>query len=98
MKNKEVKLVIMQAIKTLVTQNRLKQREVSQILSIKQPRVSDLLNIKTEVFSIDILLEYLNILGYEMNIEFTKNLKDNRTIKFKTSIIKNKKSIYSLLK
>lgn len=98
MKNKEVKLVIMQAIKTLVTQNRLKQREIAKIFGTQQPRVSDLLKLKTERFTIDILLEYLNVLGYEMNIDFSENLKDNRSIKFKTSIIKNKKSIYSLLK
>ena len=98
MKNKEIKLVIMQAIKTLVTQNRLKQREIAKIFGIQQPRVSDLLKLKTERFKIELLFGYLKILGYEMNIEFSENLKDNRTIKFKTSIIKNKKSIYSLLK
>ncbi|EIV8508254.1 XRE family transcriptional regulator [Vibrio parahaemolyticus] len=66
---KENKITIMRAIRNIVSQHRLKQREVAEILDIKQPRASDLLNFKYKRFSLDILLEYLSTFGFTMVIE-----------------------------
>lgn len=59
-----VKQKLAKTIARLIAHKKLKQREVEQLLNIKQPRVSDLVNGKVEKFSIDSLLEYLNKIGY----------------------------------
>ena len=40
------------------------QAEAAKALGIKQPRVSDLVNAKIEMFTIDALFDMLDILGY----------------------------------
>jgi len=60
----EIKIKLSKTIAKLITHKKLKQREVEDLLEIKQPRVSDLVNGKVEKFSIDSLLEYLNKIGY----------------------------------
>ncbi len=60
----DVKKKFSKTISKLITHKKLKQKEVENILEIKQPRVSDLVNGKVDKFSIDSLLEYLNKIGY----------------------------------
>lgn len=43
--------------------NKLKQSEIADILSIRQPRASDLVNCKTDKFSLEILVKYAGVLG-----------------------------------
>lgn len=71
------KIVITTEIKRIIKSNRLKQREVAKILDIKQPRVSDLLQLKIEKFSLDLLVQYLSCLGVSIDFGFDKrnNLK-----------------------
>lgn len=67
--NKANKLALMNAIKDIKEKERLKQKEIAALLDIKQPRVSDLLNLKYKRFSIDILINYLIDFGFIMNFE-----------------------------
>nr|ELQ1458310.1 XRE family transcriptional regulator [Providencia rettgeri] len=44
------------------------QKDISQILGVSQPRVSDLKNARLDKFSLSQLIVYLNKLGVECNI------------------------------
>ncbi|XNJ88737.1 helix-turn-helix domain-containing protein [Vibrio cyclitrophicus] len=88
--NKANKLTIMNAIKDVKEQERLKQKEIATLLGIKQPRVSDLLNLKYKRFSIDILINYLDDFGFIVNFE---KVDTNRGKPIKVNIINIKKKI-----
>ncbi|WP_274878811.1 XRE family transcriptional regulator [Vibrio harveyi] len=80
------KIVLMKTIKDIVRKERLKQREVAIILEIKQPRVSDLLALKDSKFTIDILMGYLELLGYKLVFE---NIETERGKPIKASVSKS---------
>lgn len=63
------KLALLKAINKIIADRRLKQREVAEILDIKQPRVSDMQNEKIEKFSLDTLVEYFALLGYQLEVQ-----------------------------
>ncbi|MGL5231817.1 MAG: helix-turn-helix domain-containing protein [Fusobacteriaceae bacterium] len=44
------------------------QVDAAKILGVTQPRISNLQNNKTELFSIDMLLNMIHKLGYECNM------------------------------
>jgi len=52
-----------------ITRRKLKQAEVAKILGVTQPRVSDLMRGRLELFSIDTLVNLLSRLGIE--VKFT---------------------------
>lgn len=91
--NKENKQVIMNAIRNIVKKERLKQREIAEILDIKQPRVSDLLSLKHERFSLDILISYLEHFGYKISFQLVDS---ERGKPIKVNILKVKPSYRSL--
>ncbi len=64
------KVELMNAICKIVKRERFKQREIADLLDIKQPRVSDLISKKYERFSIDILMSYMETLGYAISFEY----------------------------
>ncbi|MFT2111973.1 helix-turn-helix domain-containing protein [Marinomonas sp. 2405UD68-3] len=55
---------LMIAIRDIVNQKGWKQAEAAEKLSLSQPRVSDLLNGKIDLFSIDLLMTCLFRLGF----------------------------------
>lgn len=63
------KIALMKAIGNKIKDDNLKQREVAEILDIKQPRVSDLIRLKHERFTLDTLIGYLEIFGSIIKIE-----------------------------
>lgn len=81
--NKNKKQLI-QAINNIIQKRNLKQREVAELLDIKQPRVSDMYNEKIEKFSLDTLFDYFALLGYQIEIESQENIK-NKPISTKVS-------------
>lgn len=81
--NKNKKHLI-QAINGIIQKRNLKQREVAEILDIKQPRVSDMYNEKIEKFSLDTLFDYFALLGYQIEIESSENVR-NKPISTKVS-------------
>jgi len=67
------KTELIKAINKMIKERGLKQREVSEILDIKQPRVSDLATSKTDKFSLDTLVAYMGIFGYNVKITSTED-------------------------
>lgn len=94
----KVKQQLSTAIVSLIEKKQLKQKTIQEILGIKQPRVSDLVNCKIEKFSIDSLLDYLNKFGYsitEYQDENKDENKDEYINNIKTNIINSIVSITS---
>jgi|JYMV01.1.fsa_nt_gi predicted XRE-type DNA-binding protein len=87
MKNNDLiqrnKLALMRTISQEISKRKLKQHEVAEILDIKQPRVSDLINEKHQKFSLDILVGYMATLGTQ--IEFNYEEGSKRGIKTKVT-------------
>jgi len=61
----ELKLDLMKFINEICKKRELSQKEIGEILKMKQPRVSDLQNLKTVHFSITILHRISFVLGYK---------------------------------
>ena len=56
----------------LIQNSKLSQQEVGKKLSISQPKVCNLMKEKIEFFSMETLLNYLCILGCEIQIKIKK--------------------------
>jgi predicted XRE-type DNA-binding protein len=55
-------------VQKLITSRGLKQREVAKLLGISQPRVSDLLRGRIDLFSTDVLIDMLVRLGARVRL------------------------------
>lgn len=64
---------LMLHIRDIVEERKIQQKELCQILSITQPRASDLMNGKFRKFSVESLLGYLKKLGYGAKFLLTKS-------------------------
>lgn|SRR5690606_519720 len=84
----DIKVKLSEAITKVIQSKKLKQSEVQEILDIKQPRVSDLMNGKVDKFSIDSLLEYLNKIGYCLDVELNNSTKNPVSMKMKQKLRK----------
>lgn len=73
--NEQNKIELMTAICKIVKRERLKQREIAELLNIKQPRVSDLIAKKHDRFSIDILMGYMELFGYSITFKGVETVK-----------------------
>ncbi|MFL9802605.1 XRE family transcriptional regulator [Vibrio cyclitrophicus] len=70
--NQDIKYIIMDKIIHIKKINRYNQDLIGQMLNVSQPRVSNLLAKKTDKFSIDILLDYLRVFGWSLNLSMSK--------------------------
>ncbi|TBL73722.1 XRE family transcriptional regulator [Obesumbacterium proteus] len=59
----EMKITLMVEITQWIVSNNLKQSAAAEILNISRPRVSDVVNQKTEKFTIDSLVGMLSMTG-----------------------------------
>jgi predicted XRE-type DNA-binding protein len=59
---------LMIKVQKLITARRLKQAEVAKILRVTQPRVSDLLRGRIDLFSTDALIDMLARLGVRVRV------------------------------
>ncbi len=59
---------LMIQLQKLIASRRLKQREASKILHVTQPRVSDLLRGRIDLFSTDALIDMLARLGVRVRL------------------------------
>ena len=62
---------IQQALKT----RRLKQAEAARLLGLTQPRVSDLVRVRIDLFSVDSLIDMLARLGVRVKVVVTSQKK-----------------------
>lgn len=79
-----IKTRLITIVGEIIESNKFKQRQVQELLDIKQPRVSDLVNKKIEKFSVDSLIEYLTKLGYSFEVNVMESVKTPMTLQFKT--------------
>lgn len=79
----DIKVKLSEALTNVIQKKKLKQREVKEILNIKQPRVSDLMRGKVDKFSVDSLLEYLNKIGYHLEVEVNDSTKNPVSMRMK---------------
>ena len=63
-----VRADLMIQIQKLITARRLKQREAAETLRVSQPRVSDLLRGRIDLFSTDALIDMLARLGARVRL------------------------------
>jgi predicted XRE-type DNA-binding protein len=65
----ELRLDLMAAVRRIVRQRRLRQRDAAVLFGVGQPRVSDLVRGKVALFSIDTLVDMLAALGVTVTFE-----------------------------
>lgn len=58
-------------VTSIVTERNLTQREAAELLSVSQPRVSNMMKGQLEKFSLDFFIEALVSLGYKLDLDFT---------------------------
>ena len=63
-----VRADLMIQVQKLIGARRLKQREVAELLRVSQPRVSDLLQGRIDLFSTDALIDMLARLGARVRL------------------------------
>ena len=63
-----VRADLMIQVQKLITSRRLKQREAAKVLKVSQPRVSDLLRGRIDLFSTDALIDMLARLGARVRL------------------------------
>lgn len=66
------------AVRQILRQRRLKQREIAQLLEIKQPEVSNLMRGKYHLFSEGRLFGFLNKLGCKITVHVESFHKGDR--------------------
>lgn len=64
-----VRADLMIQVQKLITSRRLKQKAAAKILGVTQPRVSDLLRGRIDIFSTDALIDLLARLGAEVRLK-----------------------------
>ncbi len=70
--NKNLKQQLFRLIKETALKNNMSQRDLSKVLNIQHPRVSNMLDERHDLFSIDQLIDFTNSLGYSVNITTEK--------------------------
>ncbi len=63
-----VRADLMIEVQKLIASRRLKQREAAKVLHVSQPRVSDLLHGRIDLFSTDALIDMLARLGARVRV------------------------------
>lgn len=62
------KLVLMNAMSEWIKENHLKQAEAASILGVSRPRISDIVNHKTDKFTLDALVSFVSKTGRSVQI------------------------------
>lgn len=65
------RLELMAKIEDIIKQQGLTQQEAAQILGLRQPRVSELMNSRSDKFTIDMLMKLLDRLGRRVEFVVT---------------------------
>jgi len=61
---------LMSKLRDLIEASGLSQREAAKMLGVKQPRIAEIMGMKTQCFSADLLLKYLARLGTKVTFKF----------------------------
>ncbi|MGX3066012.1 helix-turn-helix domain-containing protein [Ursidibacter arcticus] len=57
------KILLMNAMSEWIEKNQLKQAEAASILGVSRPRISDMVNLKTDKFTLDALVSFVSKTG-----------------------------------
>lgn len=87
---------LMSEVVSVIRKSKLPQKEIAVILGISEPKVSALMNGKINDFSNDTLVNYLTLLGCNVEIRVLSRLHISRSmkkgaIKVKRSLIRKKR-------
>jgi predicted XRE-type DNA-binding protein len=63
---------LMSKLRHLIEASGLSQREAAKMLGVKQPRIAEIMGMKTQCFSADLLLRYLARLGTKVSFRFER--------------------------
>lgn len=66
------------SVRMVLDKRKLKQREISQLLEIKQPEVSNLMNGRYTLFSQERLFGFLNKLDWKVTVKITPRRKGEK--------------------
>ena len=66
-------------VQKLIASRGLKQREAAKLLGVSQPRVSDLLRGRIELFSTDVLIDMLVRLGARVRLTVKPDRRNRKT-------------------
>lgn len=64
----ENKLLLMNAMADWIKQNHLKQAEAATILGVSRPRISDMVNLKADKFTLDSLVAFVSKTGRSVQL------------------------------
>ncbi len=70
--NMKLRSALMMAIQAYLSKNNLTQKEAAKLLGVTQPRISDLMRGKIDLFSIDTLVNMLAAAGLQVEISLKK--------------------------
>src|SRR5438876_7026485 len=76
--NEQIKTALIRQIHQTIKDRNLTQSQAGQILGIRQPHVSGLMRGKSVLFSVERLIEFLVILGYDVHIAVSPARKTTR--------------------
>lgn len=71
---KSMKENMMSLIYEMLEQRGLKQEDSAELLQVSQPRISNIKNLHTDKFSVDMLISMLATLGYELKFDYSIEL------------------------
>lgn len=60
---------LLSKIQDIIEESGLTQREAAKLLSVSQPRIAEIMGMKINKFSVDLLLKYLNRLGRRVSFK-----------------------------
>lgn len=57
-------------LRDLIEASGMSQRQIATVLRVRQPRIAEIMGMKTQCFSVDLLLRYLARLGTRVSFHF----------------------------
>ena len=63
-----IRCKLMDEIEKIIKSNGWTQVQAAQILGVTQPRISEIMSDQVDLFTIDTLVKYINILGKEVSL------------------------------
>ena len=71
----KTRATLMMTLTSYITEQGWSQTEAAKALGVTQPRISDLVRGKIDLFSIDMLVNLLEVIGFRVEVHVTKGRK-----------------------
>jgi len=63
-----VRAQLMSALRDLIESSQMSQRQIAKIIGVQQPRIAEIMSMKTQLFSSDLLMRLLSRLGKNVSV------------------------------